>query len=280
LEGKSAKEKVMADQPSPRSPEQPASPSTRQLLEELDDLMQRMLALPVQQGDEEQPPAPAQVPAAPAAAPRGVHLLQVPAARVTIQAPLTGQPAQDVAANSAPGESPGAKHLRPTPAGRMPPAGRDETSDPEPAPTYLPLGAEPLLPILLQHPSKAPENVGAPISTSAGPPATAPRPQPLPPARPSWMKTPGTAPSPSLLSPLREPLSPPGRGAGVRGERREGGRAMQWLLAMNYTFDRGSRLLGAPGRWLRGEQGRSIVGWSGIAMIVVALIWAAILFLG
>jgi len=55
---------------------------------------------------------------------------------------------------------------------------------------------------------------------------------------------------------------------------------MQWLLAMNYTFDRGSRLLGAPGRWLRGEQGRSIVGWSGIAMIVVALIWAAILFLG
>src|SRR5580693_8141110 len=63
---------VMADFPSPRSPQTSASQSTRQLLDELDSLMQRMLAVPVQPVDSE--PAPEAV----APAPRQVALVPVP----------------------------------------------------------------------------------------------------------------------------------------------------------------------------------------------------------
>jgi hypothetical protein len=55
---------------------------------------------------------------------------------------------------------------------------------------------------------------------------------------------------------------------------------MQWLLSMNDAFERCTRLFGPLGRWLRGEHGRSIVGLSGIVMLAIALVWAAILFLG
>ena len=34
------------------------------------------------------------------------------------------------------------------------------------------------------------------------------------------------------------------------------------------------------GRWLRGEQARSILGWTGAAMLTAALVWAAVRFLG
>jgi hypothetical protein len=255
---------VMADLPSPRSPDDPAGQSTRQLLEELDDLMQRMLALPVQQGDEES--APEQPAALKTIAPtsadvqskkpfkgtdtghrspdsghKSVHLLHVPAMRVTVQAPVTGQPAQDVAATAG-------QATRPKPAERTPPSYRDKVLDEDPAPTYLPVGAEPLLPILLQHPSKAP------TKAPATPPASPPRPQPVAP-RPSWMPTPSASP-------------PVAQGS------------FGWLLTINENFDTCTRLLGPAGHWLRGEQGRSIVGWSGLAMIAAALIWAAILFLG
>jgi hypothetical protein len=254
----------MADVPSPRSTDSPASPSTRQLLEELDDLMQRMLALPVEQGEEE-PPAtpetnttgvlktaellPQKRTAEPPSSPRNVHLLHVPATRVTVHGPVAdqsdgarsvaaSQPAQEVAARAVPGVKPEAA---------APPSGRNKPPDAAFAPTYVPVGAESLLPILLQHPGKAQQKDVTPESPL-------PRPKPLPPIRPTWKQTLPTAPR------------------AASGPR-------QWLMAINGAFDGFTSWLGPVGQWLRSEQGRSIVGWSGLAMIVAALLWAAILFL-
>jgi hypothetical protein len=238
----------MADNPSPRSPDPSASPSTRQLLEELDDLMQRMLELPVQQGEgDEQPPSapsiaakhtpeiskvsetvPKTAPAAPPGSPRSVHLLHVPATRVTVHGPIGGQsdgtrsvPATEVAA----------------------------------APTYLPAGAEPLLPMLLEQPGKAQAKAGSVSSPPARALAPAPKPPSSLPALGNWAKAPATAPPAASRVP-------------------------QWIVGINDTFDRATGWLGPVGRWLRGEQGRAMVGWIGVAMVLVALFWVALLYLG
>jgi hypothetical protein len=247
----------MADLPSTRSTEAPSSQSTRQLLEELDDLMQRMLELPVQNAEEEQAPteparpsAPStnlEVPAGPAKMPRGVQLLHVPATRVTIQAPLSGQPAKDVAASPSSAVSPPSPVREPSPQ-------REQRPDPLTAPTYVPVGAEQLLPILLQPPGKGPAKEDNPKPQPVPTKSPAPRPSATPAPRPSWTTPQATASEAAVQK------------AG-------------WLVTVNQAFDSGTMLLGGVGRWLRGEQGRSIIGWSGIAMIVVALLWAAILFL-
>jgi hypothetical protein len=54
---------------------------------------------------------------------------------------------------------------------------------------------------------------------------------------------------------------------------------MRVLIVVNRTFDRGTAWLGGAGRWLRGEQGRAAIGWTGIAMLGAALVWAALRFL-
>jgi hypothetical protein len=51
------------------------------------------------------------------------------------------------------------------------------------------------------------------------------------------------------------------------------------LLTINNIFDMVTKILGPLGAWLRGEQGRSLLGWSGIAMLTVAVIWALLVFL-
>jgi hypothetical protein len=252
---------VMADVPSQHSPDSASSPSTRQLLEELDDLMQRMLALPVEQAEDEPAAAPqpktAEAPktlekppqktsTASASSPRSVHLLHVPATRVTVQGPVAAQnddtrklPAtQEVAARATPS---------PKQAATAHPPVRDKTPDDAVSPTYVPVGAESLLPILLQHPTKAQQKTTPPVEPS-------PRKEPLPPVRPTWTQALPTAP-------------PTPRGP------------MKWLVEINDTFEGFTAWLGPLGRWMQGEQGRSFVGWSGLAMIVAALLWAAVLFL-
>jgi hypothetical protein len=255
----------MADVPAPRSPDSSSSPSTRQLLEELDDLMQRMLALPVKQGEEEPLAAPATntveppktletvIPKASVdspSQPRNVHLLQVPATRVTVHGPVAApcDGTRSLPANSPPAQEVAARGMptvkSPAPAPRP---GREKTQGEAVAPTYVPAGAESLLPILLQHPSKAQQNAVTPTTPLL-------RKEPLPPVRAPWKQTLPTAPT--------APGGP-----------------KKWLLAINGVFDGITGWLGPAGRWLRSEQGRSIVGLSGLAMIVVALLWAAILFL-
>ena len=42
----------------------------------------------------------------------------------------------------------------------------------------------------------------------------------------------------------------------------------------NRAFDRSTYLLGPAGRWLRGPSGRSVVGWAGVGFLAAALGWA------
>jgi hypothetical protein len=202
----------MADSPSPRSPQTSASQSTRQLLDELDTLMQRMLAVPVQTADMEPAEAPAQVPAVPA--PRQVGLVPPPIAAPAVhtQAPV------------------------------------------EPS---VPL-TQPLMPIILQRPKGQVAEKPAP-SRAPAPPKPAPQLAPAPDPKPAWMsptadKLPAVAAVPGMMS--------------------------RWLIALNRSYDRGTDWLGPLGRWLRSEQGRSLLGWMGLGMLAVAMVWAAVRFLG
>ena len=58
------------------------------------------------------------------------------------------------------------------------------------------------------------------------------------------------------------------------------GLVSQTFLAVNRLYDRSTAWLGPVGRWLRGEQGRSLLGWTGAAMLAAALVWAAVRYLG
>ncbi|HYV34357.1 MAG TPA: hypothetical protein VE988_01555, partial [Gemmataceae bacterium] len=115
-----------------------------------------------------------------------------------------------------------------------------------------PAAPDPLVPILLKRPKKMAERRGPPLL----PPTMPPRPEPLPAPRPSWLN----APPPSVPE--------------------THGRVMTWLLNINGSFDTLTKILGPLGRWLRGDQGRFLIGWCGLAMIIVAVIWALLAFLG
>jgi hypothetical protein len=52
------------------------------------------------------------------------------------------------------------------------------------------------------------------------------------------------------------------------------------LLWSNRTFDWCTGLLGGPGRWLRGVRGRALLGWVGLGLIAGGLVWMAVTELG
>jgi hypothetical protein len=172
----------------------PASPNnpTRQLLDELDALMERMLSLPVEELDGEEPLPPP-------------------------HSPLLREPA-------------------------LPPVGRIE-----------------LPPSLTQR-----IEAGPPVPEIALPDATAPA---VPPAAAATTTSPppvrtGTrwTPSPTLERGLETPLPEV--------------RAVWWMqpvLWCNRVFDRATLRLGPAGRWLRGDTGRTVLGWIGVVLLALAL---------
>jgi hypothetical protein len=226
----------MADTPSTSLPNPPPGHSTRQLLDELDALMQRMLALPVQDDEPAPDPAADQKPATRSGGQRSVKLMSAPSETVTVQGPPTGKASPVVVA----GDVPPFWHA---PEAKKSAAARNEFAEQQSAPTYLPKGAEPLLPILLR-----PEKEGLQAATS---PAPAPLKQPV------WLKA--AVPT----APVVEHYWP-----------------KRWLLAINGCFDLATLVFGGAGRWLRGSQGRSMIGWIGLAMIAAAALWALARFLG
>jgi hypothetical protein len=210
----------MADSPSPRSPQSTAGQSTRQLLDELDALMQRMLAVPVQPGDSEPAPAPEPVREAAATAPRNVELVPAPIA-------VTAVPAADF---------------------------RELAQEKPPSPV-------PLMPIILTRPKASVAEM------PAFPCVQAPLPQRKPTAPPEALPK----PPPAWMNPAATKVAPPPAATG---------RGTALLIALNRGYDRLTDWLGPLGRWMRGEQGRSVLGWTGLAMLVSAVVWAAFRFLG
>ena len=91
------------------------------------------------------------------------------------------------------------------------------------------------------------------------PPAPALPPPPAPPSAPPTLVSPPAAPeAPALTAP----------------DRVSGDRAPLWLRLLvwgNHLFDRGAGRLGAPGHWLRRPRGRAVLGWTGLALLAVAL---------
>ncbi len=52
------------------------------------------------------------------------------------------------------------------------------------------------------------------------------------------------------------------------------------VLWSNRTFDRWTLRLGSPGRWLRGPQGRALLGWTGLLLLAAALAWGVLDWIG
>jgi hypothetical protein len=50
-------------------------------------------------------------------------------------------------------------------------------------------------------------------------------------------------------------------------------RLLQPLLWINRGYDRCTRVLGPPGRWLRSAQGRTVLGYLGLTLLGVAIAW-------
>src|SRR5262249_7028059 len=185
-------------------PSGPSSP-TRQLLDELDALMQQMLRLPVNQLEED------------AAA-------EKVSARQEGKAPA--EPQQAVPADASPSRAPEPVRTPPPVQVRF-----------EPLPAEDPPAAEP-----------PPATVSLEI-----PPAGLNPPVPLPTAlaalRPVPLSAADTA-APQTTEPSRGWLAP--------------------VVGLNAAFDRCTLCLGTPGSWLRGDRGRKILGWLGLALLGVA----------
>lgn len=211
----------MSATPGSRAPQPPSGTDTRLLLDELDVLMQKMLALPVNQPAEDE--APASKPPVRAADTPRVSPPEQPRAPHFIAGPLSYEVETPVEA-ALPQKSTNPFALeRDTSSSGMTdaPAAMDELGDPFSSSTHRALVAE-----------------DGPIIVRSLPPVDA-------------FVAAGT--SGSALAPL----------AGI-----------------NRLFDRGTRLLGPLGRWLRSTSGRRALGWLGLGLWLAAIVWGVLKWIG
>jgi hypothetical protein len=231
----------------PRRPGPPAANATRQLLDELDALMERMLALPVNDlGDtlEHETTAPADA-------------LEAPSVAATTAFP---QPAVE--------SSPPRAAL----SEMLPGLTKESTN----ATDGRPLGPHPPFPEPPAPHGQLDQRPGLEPPVTAGPPAFSPTGLwPLPSVVCS-----DAAPFPAgpETAPARQPV--PGLPCHTAANRRVmpaaprlagwWGRSLVWS---NRTFDRWTCRLGRPGRWLQGTTGRTLLGWLGISLLCAAAVW-------
>jgi hypothetical protein len=234
----------------PLPPRSPGSHATKQLLDELDALMQRMLELPVNElgddlGEGAKDSAAEEAPDATATA--------------TVPPPPTvDRPEATAAADSVSGvpEVLGTRLISPHPASSsLPPphwqvgtpavpTPKEENAPRSESAAFPPAGFWP-------HPA-----LQAPVDQGAAPPepphkASPPRPPNLPPPRRPAFFSNRTAPAPRRLA----------------------GWWLRSLLWSNRTFDHYTFWLGRPGRWLQGRTGRAMLGWLGLGLLGAALVW-------
>ena len=222
--------------PPPARPNVPQG--TRQLLDELDALMQRMLAVPVNElGDA---PDAKEITAQATETIAGSQL----AAPLPAAAPKEGEPANKspdnmfVATHQAAPALP-APHRKPQPDR---PAVHVPQTPAQPAPGEVPLGG------FWPHPALQSPH----LRETTGQPPSAP---------PHWSPPPGQRSSPSFARPTSTTHRPTANWW------------LQSLLWSNRTFDRCTASLGRPGRWLQGRGGRMLLGWLGIALLIGSLAW-------
>jgi hypothetical protein len=217
--------------------------STQQQLAELDALLERMLALPVNRLDE---PDCAQ-------------------ADVATLPPATNDPAPPDGGDQAP----------PHPPGEAPALNTLQASEGAGFAT----GAE--TPELVSPPVRewGEDNQPAPFGPPHFPLFTNLEWQEIPevPATTTALDPPPAADE-SLAFPALGPLPPPTRPQPrVKGPIPLGLRPLLWP---NQAFDRYAAALGAPGRWLSGPSGRSVIGWTGLLLLAAAAAWGLLDWMG
>ncbi len=254
----------------PESSAGPAMQPTRQLLDELDSLMQRMLALPVGQLEEE---------------------IRASTERSAVLSPGDEEgPIYRRLAVEEMQPTPGDPELNPVPDS----AERLSGDEPD-----RPMGAAPEL--RLTTPTSPEEGEGAPgasgadweeITTSTG---TAVEESPPPPEVPDWEN--GLPASPEVLAAIRErpldsaesgghptPAASLPRGLPDRPNASLPEPVVAWwlrpLLWCNQVFDACTFWLGEPGEWLRSGRGRAVLGWCGLLLLAGAVGWAVLVGLG
>jgi hypothetical protein len=211
----------------------PTPHPTREQLDELETLMQRMLALPVNQLDADSGDN------ADTSLPR-VPTIHVPPEWETSSAILPGpavQQAPKETATDEPQDDP-APHL---PAIVALPSVRERAREPRASDhdEFANLGPWPVT----RGPAKRAEENGGAVAANVvivDRPATAPQP---------W-------------KPLRA--------------RRRRSVWVRPLEVVNWAFDRCTMPLGSFGRWLRGPNGRSWIGWTGLLFLTTAAVWAVL----
>jgi hypothetical protein len=230
-----------------------ASHPTRQLLDELDSLMQRMLALPVNQLEEE---------------------LRTMAEETS--APPTGdrlaESGEEAAPPAAPANSEGAPRSWSV-SGDVPGAARADEAG-EVAPPHAPLiafqplpstdqAAPPTFPQESEPPREKPDSdwegllpAGPEVLAALGRPAVVDQ----------QSNTPEEAIAPG--SPCNSLDAQPGN-----LHQRHWSLWVRPVLWSNWVFDGVTRWLGPPGRWLRSPAGRALLGWIGLGLLAGAAAW-------
>jgi hypothetical protein len=236
-----ARSPLMSTRKNPAPAEPPRHLATKQMLDELDALMERMLALPVQQ-PEDTPASPTQE-REPMAVSASLSVVEPPP-EVDSALEEENQPLpwveQLVAKVQAETET---LTFEPLPS---PPAEKNVPIS-QPVPAYD-------LPVIEEPPRPPVRNIASP------------QPQPID-------SFPETSPGNDVLPALQElkPAKPILRGPNrFTLWKREIWKGLIWI---NQAFDHGSYRLGNFGFWLRSPKGRLVLGWTGIALIAVGLLW-------
>jgi hypothetical protein len=245
--------RVKPDSAAPESSIQP----TRQLLDELDLLMQRMLALPVNQLEEELRAATAVPPVPPPPLPKEGPIYRRLAVEDLPETPENAPAGRDQDTGKLPSTLHGRRDFPPGPTllllsptspaaadlAREPDAEKEERaragtvireerpprSQEEEWEQNLPAGPE-LMAAISQRSRAEQERAGLPGSRM------------------------GDRPNASLPEPVVAPWLRP-------------------LVWSNQLFDQWTTKLGRPGHWLRGDGGRALLGWAGLGLLTGALAW-------
>jgi hypothetical protein len=241
---------VMSTPRVPRSPGSSAPNATKQLLDELDALMERMLALPVNElGDDlsaeatattDLPEEPASVPSAENRPPE-----------------LEGRGPEPSLSPKAPAEVVGTRLVSPHPA----------------SPSLPP-----------PHWKEEPEHVDALTDTAVA------TPEPGTLSRAGFWPHPALQAATVLASPVRQepiqashPVTPSPRHPVIPwtpARPPQNGWWLRSLLWSNRTFDRYIVWLGPLGRWLHSRGGRKALGWAGLGLLGWAIVWGLSDWLG
>ena len=244
---------------------------TRQQLDELDALLQRMLSLPLNQldGDLGTVPPPPPPPVRPPLPPVGYSTNPAPLPQTQPSRPMAPPP-RPVASAPRPAPPPMPPRKEPSPGDHtwnvpLPPSGGVSVYG------TWPMGIEAIAPSSrpVVPPPAPPSNLR--VTTIPSPDETNEAREAVPPLDRFRMEAPApyvpVPPPPAATRPVPPPSEPVP--------------ALLWpLAAIDWTVGKPLSIFGAPGRWLGQGGGKTLVGWGGMFLLAAAVIWGVVDYMG